>query len=219
MKIFLLINLLSVAVFASNDSNDKILPPPPKVVWTAECDLKDKKIQIEAKSIEGEKTSEDMKVVLQSDSTEVEVPLSEAQLTLVPPTNKKFGVCSETAGIVVDKTKLLVLIGADSGKPEIDHLNAFLIDTENLKILDSKEMLGDYVDSGKNKIFLKKISGGLSALVPQGFKKNSRKETPDNFFMGWLNITVVKDKITSKWEMDLPPAHKPYVSNALTDSQ
>lgn len=215
MKIFLLLSLLEPSAFSSNTKTED---PTPKVVWTAECELKNKKIQIEAKSVKGEKTSEDMKVVLQSDSTEVEVPLSEAQLTLVSPTNKKFGVCSETAGIVVDKTKLLVLIGADSGKPEIDHLNALLIDTENLKILDSKEMLGDYIDSGKNKIFLKKISGGLSALIPQGFKKNSRNETPENFFMGWLNITVVEDKITSQWEMDLPPAHKPYVSNALTDS-
>jgi hypothetical protein len=178
----------------------------PKVVWSAACVIKDKRIQIEV--------MDDKKINFQSDSTEVEAPLSNTQhgdVTAVSPTNKKFGVCTDTAGILIDKTKLLVLIGSNSdNEQKLEHLNAFLVDTENLKILDTKEMLGDYADSGKNKIFLKKINNGLSALIAQGWKKSANKKSQDSLFMGWLNITVVENKITSRWEMDLPPTHKPY---------
>ncbi len=203
MKIFFISILSAVA------ANPPTPPPEPKVIWTAECELKSKKIQIEAKSLLGEKDSPDMKINVVADSTSVEVPLGEAALTSVVPTNKKFGICSSTAGVIIDKTKLLLLIGK-SGKPNLDHLTAVLIDTETLKVLDTREDLGDYVDSGRNKIFLKKVSGGVSALIAQGWKRYAKAQTPDNLFMGWLNITVAEDKISSKWEMDLPNSHTPY---------
>ncbi len=212
MKILI---LTAAAVLAADPPTPTAPIPAPeaKTVWTAECELKNKKIQFEAKSVLGEKDSDDVKINLVNDSTKVEIRISEGHLTLVNPTNKKFGICSPTAGVMIDKTRLLVLIGK-KGQPNLDHLNAVLVDTESMKVLDTSETLGDFVDSGRNKIFLKKVSGGVSALIAQGWKKYAKSESPENLFMGWLNITVSGDKIMSKWEMDLPDSHKPYKTNS-----
>jgi hypothetical protein len=106
-------------------------------------------------------------------------------------------VCDKLPAISIDKTYLLVLFSADD-RPQLDRINAMLINLESQEVADINIFIGSYFDQP-----IEIIPSGLRAKVAQGWLKHGHSDGPENLLLGWKTIQVGNGKLSSHWEKPL----------------
>src|ERR1700683_2416071 len=176
--------------------------------WTASC-KSNPVISLSFDSDSGDVEADDMSVTLQFPQKKMGIKI-EPKLYRPIPLNGLKRVCDNLPAIAIGKRYLLVLFGTDD-RPNLDRIDAILIDLESQELADTNVAVGSYFDPHHD-LHFKIVPSGPRAKLAQGWLKHGDSDGPENLLLGWKTILVSNGKISSQWEKPLPSAYLEYAA-------
>jgi len=176
--------------------------------WTAIC-KSNPVISLNFDSASGDVEADDMSVTLQFSQKKIGIAI-QPKLYRPIPLNGMKSVCDKLPAIAIGKRYLLVLFGTDD-RPNLDRIDAILIDLERQELADTNVAVGSYFDLHHD-LHFKIVPSGLRAKLAQGWLKHGGSDGPENLLLGWKTILVSNGKISSRWEKPLPSAYLEYAA-------
>jgi hypothetical protein len=176
--------------------------------WTVIC-KSNPVISLKFDSASGDVEADDMSVTLQFPHKKIGIEIP-PKLYRPIPLNGLKSACDKLPAITIGKRYLLVLFGTDD-RPNLDRIDAMLINLESQEVADTNIAIGSYFDLHHD-LHFKVISSGLRTKLAQGWLKHGDSDGPENLLLGWKTILVSNGKISSRWEKPLPSAYLEYAA-------
>ena len=184
--------LLLASLWAATDAR-------PAARWTDTCHFGEHTVTANFESQSGDAFEDDLVVTLtRDDGIELRLPIPPSLYKPRSPLHNVTNRCVEATAVDAGEQRVLLLLSND-GRPSWDTLDAVLIDTGAMRMIDAKFNVGPI--KGEDDVLVLRRDGPVSFAVRlvREMLPDSGCDCADAAIEDWRTISVVDDKIRSAW--------------------
>jgi len=171
----------------------------PAAHWTDTCRFGEHAVTANFESQSGDAYEDDLVVTLtRDDGMELRLPIAPSLYKPRSPLHNVTNRCVEATAVDAGEQRVLLLLSSD-GRPSWDTLDAVLIDTGAMKMLDAKFNIGR-IKGGDDVLVLRRDGpAAFSVRLVREMLPDSGCDCADAAIEDWRTIRIVDDKIRSDW--------------------